>query len=191
MVSIRSACLRKCLKSQSAVLRRTGFQPVHPASLEKETGWKPVLRISKHALRLLIALGSGVLLAGCATGPRVLDVSARTYRMTIRKENEDVFVQDRASKLRLPPVPLPDNEQRQEFFVRWTPATVQTVKFEYRQVGLPEKISEQTYKPERRRRNVFTVPSAEFVKGGVVSAWRVSLWDEANQCIGEKKSALW
>lgn len=145
-----------------------------------------------HYLRLLVLLGAGALLAGCAaTGPRVTEVSARTYRMTIRKENEAVFVRDTGSKLRIAPRPLPDNEQRQEFYVRWTPVTVQAVKFEYRQVGLPDKISEQTYKPEQRAWNVFIIPSAEFITNGVVSAWRVSLWDEANHCLAEKKSALW
>ena len=132
------------------------------------------------------------LLAGCATGAaRVLEVSAAKYRRTIRPENEVIFVRDRASKQRLPPTDLPDDEQRQEFYVRWTPATVRLVKFEYRQVGAPDKIAEKSFTPERGASTVFQVRGPEFVKNGVVTSWRVSLLNDSGEVLAQKQSALW
>jgi hypothetical protein len=82
------------------------------------------------------------------------------------------------------------DEQREEFYVRWTPRSISLVKFEYRQIGKPNVIGEQTYVPHQDTANLFQVRGEEFRSGGSVSAWRVSLWD-GDQLVAEKKSFLW
>jgi hypothetical protein len=64
------------------------------------------------------------------------------------------------------------------------------VKLEYRQIGKPNVIGEQTYVPRQDASTVFQVRGEEFRSGGSVSAWRVSLWD-GDQLVAEKKSFLW
>jgi hypothetical protein len=92
-------------------------------------------------------------------------------------------------------IPVPSRsdafqEGGEEFYVVWTGADISLVKFEYRQVRLPEKIFALSYVPTARRSHVFEVAGNDFRKGGKVSAWRVTLWRGATM-IAEKQSALW
>jgi hypothetical protein len=228
---------------------------------------------------------------GCATGPRVLEVSSRTRLQDIDAADKPLFEHDQASRIKYQPRDLPAGEQRQDFYVRWRPGprTVGThavvgprlpafggargdqgcraawcgraalprgldagftttvdaqqrvptndrsritlVKFEYRQVDKPGVVKEQTYAPQdngvptttadarqrvptttvdtrqriptttvdARQRvptttavtaNVFSIRGEDFRAGGLVSAWRVSLWD-GDTLLAEKKSVLW
>ena len=68
---------------------------------------------------------------------------------------------------------------------------VENLDIEYRQIGAPETVSQQTAKPDNKSWTVFQIRGEEFLKAGVVSAWRVSLWDESNNLLAERKSALW
>jgi len=81
-------------------------------------------------------------------------------------------------------------EQGEEFYVVWAGAEVGLVKFEYRQVNAPNEVFSKSYVPTTRHFHVFTVAGEEFQKGGRVSAWRVSLWNQG-QMLTELKSALW
>jgi hypothetical protein len=113
---------------------------------------------------------SCALAAGCATvgqAPRITEVN-------------------RATKIK----DYPTAEQREEFYVVWTGANISLVKFEYRQVNAPNELFAKSYVPTARRFNVFTIGGNEFKKGGKVSAWRVTLWQD-NKIIAEQKSALW
>jgi hypothetical protein len=104
---------------------------------------------------------------GCATNaPRVGEVSCKRYEGNATNRG-------------------------QEYFVSWKPASVQMVKFEYRQVHAPNKVFEKTFIPGPHAWTVFQVPGEDLVSGGPVSAWRVSLWAGTNTCVAEKKSALW
>ena len=129
------------------------------------------------------------LLTACST-PRVLEVSSRTRLQNIDPADQDLFLYDQASRIRYELRDLSIDEQREEFYVRWTPASVSLVKFEYRQIGKPNVVREQTCIPHRDASSVFTVHGEEFRSGGSVSAWRVSLWD-GDQLVAEKKSFLW
>ena len=136
---------------------------------------------------------------GCSTTtPRVLEVSSRTRLRNIDPADEDLFGNDQASRIRFELRDLSIDEQREEFYVRWRPAptsrsgpgSVSLVKFEYRQIGKPTIVAEQTCVPHRDASTVFKVHGEEFRSGGSVSAWRVSLWD-GDQLVAEKKSFLW
>jgi hypothetical protein len=128
---------------------------------------------------------------GCSTTtPRVLEVSSRTRLRNIDPADEDLFSYDQASRIRFEPRDLSIDEQREEFYIRWRPGSVGLVKFEYRQIGKPTLIAEQTYAPHGDASTVFKVHGEEFRSGGSVSAWRVSLWD-GDQLVAEKKSFLW
>jgi hypothetical protein len=130
---------------------------------------------------------------GCATTtPRVLEVTSRTRLRTVDPADEDYFVNDQASRIRYELRDLSSDEQREEFYVRWTPGptTVNLVKFEYRQIAKPDVIGEQTYVPNHDTSKVFKVHGEEFRSGGIVSAWRVSLWD-GDHLVAQKKSFLW
>jgi hypothetical protein len=81
-------------------------------------------------------------------------------------------------------------EQREEFHVVWTGPQITLVQFEYRQVNAPGEVFSKSYVPTARRYHVFTIAGDEFQKGGRVSAWRASLWQN-DQRIAELKSALW
>jgi len=126
------------------------------------------------------------------TSPRVLEVTSRTRLKNVELADQDYFITDQASRIRYEPRDLSIDEQREEFYVRWTPgpATVNLVKFEYRQVAKPDVIGEQTYVPNHDTSKVFQVHGEEFRSGGTVSAWRVSLWD-GDHLVVEKKSFLW
>jgi hypothetical protein len=104
--------------------------------------------------------------------------------------DQHLFEADRASRLRYKPRDLPANQQRQEFYVRWRGAGVDLVKFEYRQVNVPNTIKEQTFAPNGATAKVFEIRGEDFHTGGPLSAWRVSLWT-GDQLVAERKSALW
>jgi hypothetical protein len=134
---------------------------------------------------------SAVLLTACSTtAPRVLEVTSRTRLQDVPLADREYFIEDAASLLRYKPRDLSINDQREEFYVRWTPRTIGRVKFEYRQIAKPAEVFEQTYVPHGDMRNLFEVRGEAFRSGGVVSAWRVSLWNGA-QLVAEEKSALW
>lgn len=133
-----------------------------------------------------------LVLLGCAsTTPRVTEVSHRTLIRNIAAEDEALFLDDRASGIKITPQPLPPYQQREEFRVYWTPATIAMVQFQYRQVNLPNQVSEQTFAATGRRSTIFCVRGEDFVNGGTVSAWRVSLWAGTNSCLAELHSATW
>jgi len=132
-----------------------------------------------------------VLLAACsATAPRVLEVTSRTCLQDVALADREYFTEDYASLLRYEPRDLSIEDQREEFYVRWTPGTIGLVKFEYRQVAKPAEIFEQTYVPHGDTRKLFEVRGEAFRSGGVVSAWHVSLWN-GKQLVAEQKSVLW
>ena len=139
----------------------------------------------------LIVWICAVLLTACSTtAPRVLEVTSRTRLQDVPIADREYFIEDAASLLRYEPRDLSINDQREEFYVRWTPRTIGRVKFEYRQIAKPAEVFEQTYVPHGDTRKLFEVRGEAFRSGGAVSAWRVSLWNGA-QMVAEEKSALW
>jgi len=132
------------------------------------------------------------LVSACSayTGPRVLEVTNRTRLQDVDFADRQYFIEDQASLIRYEPQDLSINDQREEFYVRWTPRTVSLVKFEYRQVAKPGEVFEETYVPHGDARKLFEVRGEQFRSGGVVSAWRVSLWD-GDKVVAEEKSVLW
>lgn len=128
---------------------------------------------------------------GNAAGPpRIIEVAGTVRTMTIGLADEPIFVPDRASHFRFPPRDLPKNQRRVEYLLRWTPSSIDQVRFEYRQINVPNRISEQTASKPAPGWTVFTIAGDEFTTGGAVSAWRVSLWKDG-RVIAEKKSVLW
>jgi hypothetical protein len=147
-------------------------------------------RIVGRAAALLWSL-SLLLLAACSTtAPQVAEVSSRTRLQDIDVADVRFFVVDEASRIKYKPRDLGIDDQREEFYVRWAPAGIGQVKFEYRQVAKPGTIFEQTYSPHGDESKVFEVRGDPFRSGGSVSAWRVSLWN-GDQLLAEKKSFLW
>ncbi|HTS19247.1 MAG TPA: hypothetical protein VMP11_16845 [Verrucomicrobiae bacterium] len=132
-----------------------------------------------------------LLLASCSTtGPRVLEVTSRTRLQDVEFVDRQYFIDDQASLIRYEPQDLSVEDQREEFYVRWTPRTVDLVKFEYRQLAKPDEVFVQTYTPHGDTRKLFQVRGEAFRSGGLVSAWRVSLWNR-DQLLAEKQSVLW
>ena len=131
-----------------------------------------------------------VVVAGCATSPRIVEVSSSTRKWNINTADQNLFLRDRASNFRTELIPLPLPDQREEFFVSWVPRNVELVKFEYRQVNEPGKVMELSLQPKDVSTAIFKIAGEDFQKYGPVSAWRVTLWKE-NQLLAEKKSALW
>src|SRR4029077_20365484 len=87
------------------------------------------------------AVGGAVMLRACAhQAARVRDVEGTQYSETIGKGDRVLFGVDRASRIRVDPKPLPTSQQREEYFVSWWGDNVRLVKFEYRQVNVPDKI---------------------------------------------------
>ncbi len=132
------------------------------------------------------------LIWGCSayTGPRVLEVTNRTRLQDVELADRQYFIEDRASLIRYEPQDLSIDDQREEFYVRWTPRTISLVKFEYRQVGKPGEMFEETCVPHGDERNLFEVRGEQFRSGGVITAWRVTLWD-GDKVVAEEKSVLW
>jgi hypothetical protein len=131
---------------------------------------------------------------GCATdSPKIVLVSQHTRTQTVEPADEDIFVRDRASRFRQQPRDLPPEAQSQEFVVQWRGSDIRIVKFEYRQVNKPIEISVQTHSPTLpdNRAATFTIRGQDYLAGGKICAWRVSLWNGAGQCMAEKQSVLW
>ena len=134
-----------------------------------------------------LALG----MAACAsTTPRVIEVTTTTRTHDIERGDVWLFARDRASLFEYRPKMLPAAEQREEFFVRWQPATVDLVKFEYHQLNTPTQNITQTFIPHGATFNVFAVRGNDFTVGGPVTAWRVTLWVDGEQ-MAELRSPLW
>jgi len=151
-----------------------------------------VIHLRDFIRRPLLLVACLIVMAGCATtSPRVLEVTRSKYVSNIRPEDERVFARDRASHFRTEIVSLPAEQQREMFFVRWNSAAVRSVKFEYRQVDKPDQIGQQRFAPARQSSHTFVIHGEEFLTGGAVSAWRVSLWSPTDELLAESKSALW
>jgi hypothetical protein len=153
----------------------------------------------RRFIAVCLAMVATFLTLACSiTTPRVLEVTSRTRLKDIDPVDEDLFADDRASRIQYEPRDLGIDAQREEFYVRWAapptsrsgPASVDRVKFEYRQVAKPNTIFEQDYVPHGESSKLFAVRGEDFRSGGSVSAWRVSLWDN-DQLVAEKKSFLW
>jgi hypothetical protein len=133
-----------------------------------------------------------LLTTACSTtGPRILEVSSRTRLQDVdAADTREYYGYDQASRFRYVPQDLSVADQREEFYVRWAPANINLVKFEYRQIAKPAAIFEKTYAPHGDMKKLFEVRGEEFRSGGSVSAWRVTLWKD-DQLVAEKKSFLW
>src|SRR5208282_3069789 len=104
---------------------------------------------------ICLAILSLFAFACSTTAPRVVEVSSRTRLQDIDVADARFFVVDEASRIKYQPRDLSIDDQREEFYVRWVPASVGQVKFEYRQVAKPGTIFEQTYSPRGDKSNVF------------------------------------
>lgn len=153
--------------------------------------------VSVCCFSMLFTLFFAVLSGCAATSPRVVEVTATRRTKTVERVDKDLFLTDRASIIDFQPQSLPSSEQREEFFVRWTGAGVDRVKFEYRQVNVPNTVMEQTCASQAGSWHVFEIRGDHFINGGPVSAWRVSLWNdsqprsERGKLLAEEKSVLW
>ena len=147
-------------------------------------------RRGKALAAAAVAILGMVVFSSCAGGARVGDVWGVQHSETISAADQDMFLTDRASRLHFKSVPLPVEEQSQEFLVTWRGAGVRAVRFEYRQVNVPDTIVALTAPALDRHRHTFEIRGEEYAKGGPVSAWRVSLWN-GDQLLDEKTSALW
>ncbi len=162
--------------------------PRHPA-------FRELFRLSDRApawSRTALCSALFCLISACSayTGPRVLEVTNRTRLQDVDFADRQYFIEDQASLIRYEPQDLSINDQREEFYVRWTPRTISLVKLEYRQVAKPGEVFEETYVPHGDARKLFEVRGEQFRSGGVVSAWRVTLWD-GDKIVAEEKSVLW
>ncbi len=142
---------------------------------------------------IICGLSLSVIAGLCSCAPRaarVADVWVTTRTDVIGAADRDLFATERASRLRTEPSQLPSNAQRQEFLVSWSGPEAQFVKFECRQVKVPNKILVQTSPAGTKHSHLFAVRGDDFHNGGPVSAWRVSLWT-GERLLAEKKSVLW
>jgi len=147
----------------------------------------PEITTTLASVASVLALG----LCSCAQHtPRVRDVEGTQYKETIGKADRNLYLTDRASHLRVEPKPLPPAERREEYYVSWSGSGISEVKFEYRQVNIPDKVLVQTAAPTDKHWSVFTVAGDDFNNGGPISGWRVSLWD-GEHLLAERKSVLW
>jgi hypothetical protein len=150
----------------------------------------PLSPLSALALSVSILL-SLFTLACSTTKPRVIEVSSLTRLQDVDTEDSRrYFGYDEASRFTYESRDLSIEQQREEFYVRWAPASITQVKFEYRQVTKPAMIFEKSYAPHGDTAHLFQVRGEEFRSGGSVSAWRVTLWS-GDQLVAEKKSFLW
>jgi len=145
-----------------------------------------------HPIALLLSILLSLFPLACSTTtPRVIEVDSRTRLQDVGPaEEKEFFGYDQASRFRYQPRDLSIEDQREEFYVRWTPASISLVKFEYRQVAKAAVVFEKTYSPHGDVVKVFEVRGEDFRAGGSVSAWRVTLWKD-DQLVAEKKSVLW
>jgi hypothetical protein len=140
---------------------------------------------------VLLVMGMVAICGACASRtPHVRQVEGSQYKEDVGKADRYLFASDRASHLRVNPKPLPPALQREEYYVTWSGVGVGQVKFEYRQVNIPDKTLVQTASPTNQHWCTFTVAGDDFIKGGPISAWRVSLWD-GDRSLAEQKSVLW
>ena len=163
--------------------RRTGVSPVYRRAADLSALFPLSVLVLSLSLLLTIACST--------TRPRVIEVSSRTRLQDVGPAEEKAFFgYDEASRFRYAPRDLSSEAQREEFYVRWTPASISLVKFEYRQVGKAATVFAKTYTPNGDVAKLFEVRGEEFRAGGSVSAWRVTLWKD-DQLVAEKKSVLW
>lgn len=142
-------------------------------------------------MRLIISLCLLAWLCACHTvTPQVRAVWVIQRQLMVGAGDEDMFMSDHASQMRTESQFLPAEKRGEEFYVAWSGPGIELVKFEYRQVGRPDKIAMQQFVPGRAQSHVFPVLGEEYRQGGVVSGWRASLW-RGDQVLAEKKSSLW
>lgn len=130
-------------------------------------------RLQTHAARLLIVGGWLLLPVGCATAPRVVEV---TRTETLLKEGQQSRRHPRAAS--------------EDVYVAWASSAIDSIKLEYRQVNAPGKISEQIAPATRRQWTTFNISTNDVTRNGPISAWRVTLW-RGDEQLAEKKSVLW
>ncbi|MEI8063912.1 MAG: hypothetical protein WCH84_07600 [Verrucomicrobiota bacterium] len=158
----------------------------------------PLGRVAVAGRRLYNPVLSGVLgvcllagLCACQTAtPRVGAVWESQRLHVVRNGDEALFQSGHATSIGPARQILPPEQQGAEFYVSWSGSEIELVKFEYRQVGRPDKIATQQFTPGSARSHVFLVVGEERRQGGTVSGWRVSLW-HGEQLLAEKKSSLW
>ena len=208
-LSVSSFCRARCLKG-IAPLRMVRFDSMAQRRETPETTRghsRPTIPLS-----VLLAL----VLAGCATGPRIVEVTGTKHIETIGVADKNLFLTDQASRITFQADLLPVTERGEDFYVRWTGTNVDLVKFEYRQVNVPNTVKEQFYVPSSMpgragppgqptdvsthqpgprdpRWHLFAVRGDDYATGGFVSAWRVSLWSGGTNgtFLAERVSAVW
>ena len=156
---------------------------------------KPAIVNESRSHRSTLSSMLGIcLLAGlcaCQTStPRIGSVLESQRLQAVRAGDEALFLSDHATQLRTAGKTLPPDKQGVEFYVSWSGPGIELVRFEYRQVGRPDKIASQQFVTERTRSHIFSVVGEEHRQGGAISGWRVSLW-RGEQLLAEKKSSLW
>jgi len=122
--------------------------------------------------------------------PQVRAVWVKQRQQVVGAGDEALFLTDNASQIRTVGKFLPAEERGEEFYVSWSGPGIDRVKFEYRQVGRPDKIAAQQFAAGKAQSHVFPVIGKEHEDGGAVSGWRVSLW-QGEKLLAEKKSSLW
>ncbi len=145
--------------------------------------------------RWRILTGACVALAAsaCASSstPRVVEVSTRYLHRDEGGGAPVQYVRGQTSITHGMVGPEARRAHHQEYFVRWRPATVHKVTFEYRQVNDPGVVHEKSLDADGRVWTVLAIDPDAFKTGGPVSAWRVRLWDATGQVLSEKHSAVW
>ena len=132
---------------------------------------------------LLCTLGAVIALTGCASNLRVV---SRGRTKTVGKADGDLFLRGPAASAALTSQPLPATQCGQEFHVSWA-ATVDTVRFEYRQASAPNRVQEQVIQPRNRHDHLFFI---HHDTGPDVTAWRVTLL-RGGAVVAQRQSALW
>ena len=142
-------------------------------------------------MQLIISFCLLVVLCACQTAtPKVGAVWMSNRLQVVDTGDEKLFLSDQATQIGTSRKLLPPEKQGEEFYVSWSGRGIELVKFEYRQVGRPDKIMAQKFVPAKAQSHVFAVLGEEHRQGGAVSSWRVSLW-HGDKLLAEKKSSLW
>jgi hypothetical protein len=132
-----------------------------------------------------------IFLTACtAPRARVEEVTTSRRLFSVGVADQGIFLSDRASRFRVAAHPLPPSEQREELLVTWAGASVDRVRLEYRQVNAPNHVFQQEIPTDSRRSHTFEVRGDDYLRGGPVTAWRVSLW-EGDHLLAERISTLW
>ena len=144
--------------------------------------------------------------SSCSTfssAPRVIEVTSHKHTQDIEYEDKrQLFLQDKASRLHGESKPLPESAQFLDFYVSWSGKDIAAVKFEYRQINHPNTIFSQEYKLPSAKNDApgllpsshtFLITGTNFIAGGAVTAWRITLWSPTDTKIpvAYKKSTLW